>query len=92
MERRDAYRILNVTADADPDVIRAAYRVLARKLHPDVNPGQDAEERFKEVGRAYEVLSNPEKRQMYDLGLTAKPSCFHERIKLFGQFVREFDL
>ncbi|MEV7972224.1 molecular chaperone DnaJ [Cellulomonas sp. NPDC089187] len=65
----DYYEVLGVPRDAAPEQIKKAYRRLARELHPDV-AGADAasEERFKDVQRAYEVLSNPEKRQMYDLG------------------------
>jgi molecular chaperone DnaJ len=64
----DYYGILGVRRDAGPEEIKKAYRRLARELHPDVNPDPQLQERFKEVTQAYEVLSDPEKRQMYDLG------------------------
>jgi len=64
----DYYGILGVRKDADGDEIKKAYRRLARELHPDVNPDPQTQERFKEIPQAYEVLSDPEKRQMYDLG------------------------
>src|SRR5271155_5785310 len=62
----DYYEVLGVPRDADQDAIRRAYRKLARKLHPDLNSDSDAEERFKELGEAYEVLSDPDKRERYD--------------------------
>ena len=65
---QDPYEILGVDRDADADAIKKAYRRLARQLHPDVNPDPATQERFKEVSAAYEVLSDPEKRRMYDLG------------------------
>jgi len=63
---KDYYKILDVPRDADADTIKKAYRRLARKYHPDRNKAADAESRFKEVGEAYEVLSDPGKRKRYD--------------------------
>jgi curved DNA-binding protein len=66
MEFKDYYQTMGVTRDATQDQIKRAYRKLARKYHPDVSKEPDAEERFKEVGEAYEVLKDPEKRTAYD--------------------------
>ncbi|HVS23489.1 MAG TPA: DnaJ C-terminal domain-containing protein [Gammaproteobacteria bacterium] len=66
MEFKDYYEIMGVARDASPDEIKRAYRRLARKYHPDVSKEKDAEARFKEVGEAYEVLRDPEKRKAYD--------------------------
>jgi DnaJ-class molecular chaperone len=64
---KDYYKILGVERSADDKAIRAAFRSLARKHHPDINPGDAAaEERFKEINEAFEVLSDPAKRKMYD--------------------------
>jgi molecular chaperone DnaJ len=65
---QDLYDLLGVSRDADSDAIKKAYRRLARKLHPDVNPDPETQEQFKEVSRAYEVLSDPQKRAAYDRG------------------------
>src|SRR5690606_41715518 len=67
MEFKDYYKILGVPRDADEKTIKSAYRKLARKYHPDVNKGDaSAEERFKEINEAYQVLSDPEQRAKYD--------------------------
>lgn len=67
MEYKDYYRVLGVSKTAGEKEIKQAYRKLARKYHPDVNPGdRGAESRFKEIGEAYEVLSDPDKRRKYD--------------------------
>jgi len=64
---KDFYAILGVPADADAAAVKKAYRKLARKMHPDSNPGDTAAElRFKEIGEAYAVLSDPEQRRQYD--------------------------
>ena len=65
--KRDYYEVLGVSKDADDATIKKAYRQLAKKYHPDMNPGdKEAEEKFKEAAEAYEVLSDPEKKSKYD--------------------------
>lgn len=65
--KRDYYEVLGVDKTADENAIKKAYRVLAKKYHPDVNPGdKDAEKKFKEASEAYAVLSDPQKRSQYD--------------------------
>ena len=67
MTKRDFYDILGVPKDATTDIIKAAYRKLAVQYHPDRNPdNKEAEDKFKEAAEAYEILSDPKKRQMYD--------------------------
>jgi curved DNA-binding protein len=66
MEFKDYYKILGVPPDADAKAIKAAYRKLARKYHPDMNPDEGAEDKFKEVAEAYEVLKDTQRRAEYD--------------------------
>ena len=66
-QKRDYYEVLGVDKNADEAAIKKAYRVLAKKYHPDMNPGDaEAEKKFKEASEAYAVLSDPEKRRQYD--------------------------
>ena len=65
--KRDYYEVLGVSRDADKNTIKKAYRKLAKKYHPDTNQGNaQAAERFKEATEAYNILSDPEKKKMYD--------------------------
>lgn len=65
--KRDLYEVLGISKTADEKTIKKAYRKLAKKYHPDMNPGdKTAEQKFKEATDAYNILSDPEKRKLYD--------------------------
>ena len=66
MEFKDYYKILGVSKNASGDQIKKEYRKMARKYHPDVNKASDAEQKFKDIAEAYEVLKDQEKRKAYD--------------------------
>ena len=75
--KRDYYEVLGVPKNADEAALKKAYRTLAKKYHPDSNPGDaEAEKKFKEASEAYSVLSDPEKRRQYDqFGHAAFEGC-----------------
>ncbi len=69
-QKRDYYEVLGVDKGADEETLKKAYRKLAKKYHPDANPGdKTAEAKFKEASEAYAILSDPDKRRQYDLSL-----------------------
>ncbi|MGZ4154155.1 MAG: molecular chaperone DnaJ [Actinomycetota bacterium] len=89
MAAHDLYAILGVGPDASQEEIKRAYRQLARQLHPDVSQAPDAEERFKQVSAAYEILSDPQKRRQYDLygqGGGPQPFPFGDVADIFEAF------
>jgi molecular chaperone DnaJ len=91
MEEKDLYGVLGVAKTASADEIKKTYRKLARRYHPDVNPGnKDAEERFKAISFAYDVLSDPDKRKIYDeFGVQGLQTGFDaERARAYAEQAR----
>ena len=87
---KDPYETLGVGGSASPEDIRNAYRRLAKKLHPDLNPGnKESEERFKEVTGAYDLLSDPEKRQRFDNGEIDASGSERPRQRFYKDFAAE---
>lgn len=93
--KRDYYDVLGVARDAGDDELKRAFRKLARQYHPDVNKSPDAEGRFKEIGEAYEVLSDPDKRGVYDqyghAGLNNQGYGGFQGFESFGSFADIFE-
>ncbi|CAO3661080.1 unnamed protein product [Rhizopus stolonifer] len=85
---KEYHKILGVSIDAKDDEIKKAYRKLALRYHPDKNSSSEAEEKFKDISEAYEVLSDPKKRRLYDNSLhNDKPSFYdHGYNDIFSQF------
>jgi len=87
---KDPYETLRVTPTASPEDIRKAYRRLAKKLHPDLNPGnKESEEHFKEVSGAYGLLSDPDKRQRFDAGEIDASGAERPRQRFYKDFAAE---
>jgi len=91
MRYKDYYQVMGVARDASQDDIKRAYRKLARKYHPDVSKEKDAEEKFKELQEAHEVLKDPEKRAAYDqLGADWRQGQDFPPAPGLGQGIRAF--
>ena len=89
-EKRDYYEVLGVDRGADDATLKKAYRKLAKKYHPDMNPGdKEAEAKFKEATEAYGVLSDPDKRRQYDRRYFRRPVRWRRKQKKSKQWTDE---
>lgn len=89
MSKRDYYKVLEISRDTAPEEIKKAYRKLAHKYHPDRNQAEDAESKFKEVSEAYEILSDPQKREQYDTFGHNEPRSPNSN---WGAYTNPFDM
>ncbi len=95
--KKDYYEILGVPRNASQEEIKKAFRRLARKYHPDINKSPEAQEKFKEINEAYQVLSDPEKRKLYDTyghaafeGMGAQGQTYTQNIPSIDEILRDF--
>ena len=87
---KDPYQVLGIERSASADEVQKAYRKLAKKLHPDLNPGnKDSESRFKEVASAYDLLSDPAKRQRFDAGEIDASGAERQRPRYYRDYAQE---
>lgn len=95
MDKRDYYEVLGVERNADDTTMKKAFRKLAQKYHPDVNPSPEAEAQFKEINEAYQVLSDPQKRAVYDryghAGMSGAGAGFNDFNQGFGDLGSIFE-
>ena len=86
MEQKDYYKILGLNKNCSSDDIKKAYRSLAIKYHPDKNKSNDAEDKFKNISEAYQILSDPSKRKQYDMGNNININLNYNPNDLFNLF------
>lgn len=92
LKMKNPYETLGLNTDADEETIKKAYRIIAKKYHPDMNPNNaEAEKKFKEASEAYAILSDPQKRKAYDSGLIVEPiNTVNDLFRKMNDIVTEF--